>query len=73
MTSRRLGHGVAGIYREIHQHLIQACRVGMDEQRLHGKFELHLDVFAEDAHSILVMLLMDWFKSNRAVAKLPSG
>ena len=43
------GHGVAGVHAEIHQHLIQHARVGMEEQRLRREFELHLDGFTEHA------------------------
>ena len=43
------GHGVTGINREIHQHLVHHAPVGMDEQLLHRKFELQMDVVAECA------------------------
>ena len=43
------GHGVAGIHREIQQHLIQHAGVGMDAHRLQGKSELHLDIGTQNA------------------------
>ena len=41
------GHGVAGVDREIHQHLLQLARVGQDRLQVTGERGDQLDVLAE--------------------------
>ena len=42
-----IGHGVAGIKREIHDDLIDAARVGEDERKLGRELRVDCDVFAD--------------------------
>ena len=41
------GHGVAGVDREVHQHLLQLARVGQDRPQVTGERGDQLDVLAE--------------------------
>ena len=57
-----IGHGVAGIKREVHDDLIDATRVGENERKLRRQLHIDCDVFANHTAKHADRLLDDFIQ-----------